>query len=178
MTMNPQRGYTLIELIVSVGIFSMIMLLATGAYLSLLGYNRQARAMSVVMSDLSYAMDQMSRELRTGTHFTCPTSGCAHVSSVSFTNDQNQAITYMLANGALARCVNQPVCNANTATPVTNPDITVSTLDFTISGNATYASGDRTQPLVLISVVGKVTAGKQSAPFSIETSATQRLLDL
>lgn len=174
---HSQRGYTLIELIVSVGIFSIVMLLASGAYLSLISYTREARAVSTVMTSLSYGIDQMSREIRTGTDYQCGTGGCANASSITVTNDQGHTVSYLLADGAIARCVDESVCTAAIAVPLTDPSIDVTSLVFNVKGNT--SSSDGVQPYVTMTVRGEAAvAGESPVPFSIETSASQRTLDL
>jgi prepilin-type N-terminal cleavage/methylation domain-containing protein len=179
MLLRLTRGYTLIELIVSIAIFSVVMLLATSAYLALISYTHQARATSTLMTNLSYAVDQMSREIRTGTNYACGSGGdCVGGTSFSFTNDQGHAVTYILADGALARCVDQSSCSAANASPLTDAAVTISNLQFYAKGTGTYGAGDKQQPYVVMAVKGSVSAGDRTISFSIETSATQRLIDL
>lgn len=176
------HGFTLIELIVSVAIFSLIMLFVTGAYLSLIAATHRASATSSVMTNVSTAVDSMARAIRTGTNYSCGGAGdCAPPSGgsqFSFIDDQGRTVTYLLANGSLARCVNI-ACTPSSATPITDPAVSISTLAFYVRGTATYASGDTTQPNVIMVVKGSAVVQK-SAPvtFSIETSATQRIPDI
>jgi prepilin-type N-terminal cleavage/methylation domain-containing protein len=177
-TQSNQHGYTLIELIVSIAIFSVVMLLATSAYLALISYTHEARATSTLMTNLSYAVDQMSREIRTGTNYACGSGGdCTGGTSFSFTNDQGHDVTYLLANGALARCVDQSSCSASNASPLTDAAVTISNLQFYAKGTGAYP-GDKQQPYVVMAVKGSVSTGDRTISFSIETSATQRLIDL
>jgi len=178
MISSRVRGYTLIELIVSVAIFSIIMLLATSAYLSLINYSRYARAESILMTNLAYAVDEMSRSIRTGTLYQCNGGGdCSGGTSFTFRDDTNTTITYVKDGGALIRCVNHSVgCSASTGTAVTDPAITLSSLLFYVRGTG---AGDSNQPTVLMTLKGQA-AVQQSAPvsFSFQTSATERLIDL
>lgn len=61
------KGFTLIELMVSLSIFVIIMLSATSAYLSFIAYNRQAQTTSTVVNSVSFSIDNMARDMRTGT---------------------------------------------------------------------------------------------------------------
>jgi len=170
------RGYTLIELTVSIGIFSIIMLLATGAYLSLISYTHEARATSTLMTSLSYSIDQMAREVRTGVDYKCGPGDCTAGTTLSLTNDQGDDVTYTLINGAIGRCVNQSACSASTAAALTDPAITVSHLLFYVKGTS---SSDDIQPSVVMVVQGQAAVpGSSPVSFSIQTSATERLIDL
>ena len=57
MNACTKRGYTLVELIVSLGLFSMVMLVVTGAYLTLISLDRQARASNQLSATLSFAVE-------------------------------------------------------------------------------------------------------------------------
>jgi prepilin-type N-terminal cleavage/methylation domain-containing protein len=176
---NPQRrsdgGYTLIELIVSVAIFSGVMLIAASAFMTLISLDRQARATNDVVSNLSYVVDTMARSIRTGTDY----SGGG--SSFSFTNYDGQSITYLLKNdGTIGQCIGS--CSASSAVSLTDPRIQITTFTFYVSGTTPGAlpRGDGQQPRVLFTVAGTIRPSPTSQPisFAIESSATQRLIDL
>jgi prepilin-type N-terminal cleavage/methylation domain-containing protein len=179
--MTRARGYTLIELTVSVAIFSIIMLMATSSYLALVGYARFARSEGVVMTNLSYAVESIARSIRTGANYQCNGAGdCSSGTSLTFTDDSGRTITYVKDQDALVRCVNHPVgCGASTGSVLTDPSITIQNLRFYVRGTGSYGSGDRAQPSVLISIQGQAAVKNQSpVNFSFQTTATERLIDL
>ena len=65
------KGFTLIEIIVSLGIFSIVAVIAIGALVRVTSANRQAQAIQSGINNISFIMDSMSRELRTGKTYTC-----------------------------------------------------------------------------------------------------------
>ena len=67
-------GFTLIEIIVSLGVFSVVITIAVGALLMLVAANEQLQSEQVVMTNLSFALDSMTREIRTGTNYFCDTA--------------------------------------------------------------------------------------------------------
>lgn len=73
-TKNAQSGFTLIEMIVSLGVFSVIMTIAVGALLILIASNRQLQNEQSILTTLSFALDSMTREIRTGSHYYCEVS--------------------------------------------------------------------------------------------------------
>lgn len=178
-TLTPARGYTLLELIVSVGIFSIVMLAATGAYLTLIKLDRQARAVNDVANNLSFAVDSMARTIRTGTSYDCvPGQGGANCTtspgaSFGFNDSESpsRSIIYSLSNGQIVATI-----NGGTPVPLTDPRITVSALDFRVRGVGT---GDGLQPQVTFSIKGTMNTGPgASTSFSIHGGATRRLLEL
>lgn len=74
-TRTSQRGFTIIEMIVSLGVFSIVITIAVGALLMLIATNQQLQSEQSVMTNLSFALDSMTREIRTGTHYYCASSG-------------------------------------------------------------------------------------------------------
>lgn len=181
------RGYTLLEMIVAVGIFSIVMLAATGAYLTLIDLDRKARATNDVVSNLTFAIDSMSRATRTGTGYKCNNNAsspnCTNTNSpgtsLGFTDSEspNRNILYTLEGGQIFATICSPApCSGGAKSPLTDPRITVQALNFFVRGVGT---GDSIQPQVLFTVRGVMTIGQgKTVDFSLEGGATQRLLEL
>src|SRR5437868_2432209 len=72
---DMQKGFTLIEVLVSVMIFSIVMTVALRALLSMSESDRRAEAMKSVINNLNFALDSMVRDIRTGYNYHCGTSG-------------------------------------------------------------------------------------------------------
>ena len=68
---KPQAGFTLIEMIVSLGVFSVVVTISVGALLILIASNRQLQEEQSVLSNLAFALDSMTREIRTGSQYYC-----------------------------------------------------------------------------------------------------------
>lgn len=79
---NSQSGFTLIEMIVSVAIFTTVVGIAVGSLLVLVGANLQLQKEQSVMTNLSFALDSMTRELRTGSHYNCVTAAASAVGNI------------------------------------------------------------------------------------------------
>lgn len=167
----PYRGYTLVELIVSVAIFSIVMLVAGAAFLTLISLDRKARATNDVVTNLSYVVDSMERSIRTGTGYSASAG-----SSFSFTDGQGRAVSYRLVETAGRGQVEQLI-SGGSWTPLTDPRVNVENLVFYPRGTTT---GDPVQPTVIVTLRGTLKPDPQSDPveFVIESAATQRLIDI
>lgn len=66
-----QRGFTLIEMLVSISLFAVVITMSVGTLLVLIDANSRAQSMQLVMTNLSFALDSMTREIRTGTDWYC-----------------------------------------------------------------------------------------------------------
>jgi prepilin-type N-terminal cleavage/methylation domain-containing protein len=179
-------GFSLVELIVSVGLFSLVMLIATSAYYTLINLDRRARATNEVVNNLSFAVDAMARGIRTGSNYKCvatagdSTSG--NCTCFSYT-DSNllQTVSYGIrSDGTIGREKNGSSCLDANLVRITDPSIKINVatgLVFYVRGSA---SADNMQPQVLFTVKGTLPADNQgnTAAFNIEEDATQRLIDL
>ncbi len=171
-----KRGYTLIELIIAIGLFALIMMLSSGAYLMMIGLNRQAQGIATGIDSLSFALESMTRDIRTGSSY-CGSSvpPCAlsvNPGSFSFKNKDGVVVTYSLSGSTLMKTVGA------TPSPLTDPSVTISSLVFYAVGTQP-APSDREQSRVTITVSGTVSAGAgKTQTFNVETGATMRGSDI
>ncbi len=174
--MTTSRGFTLIEIIVSVGIFSMVMLVVTAAYLTLVTLDREARTTNEVVANLAFAVDSIARNVRSGTTYSCAGAGNGTCSQLSFVDAQSQTITYLLkTDGTIGQCTGG-TCTSATAISLTDARISISALTFYVRG---VGSGDAAQPQVTVSIRGTMKAQQgRTIDFSIQTGATQRYIEL
>lgn len=68
---NYRNGFTLIEIIVSISIFTVVMLVTMGALLTLNDSSRKAQALRTVIDNLNFAVEDMNRKIRTGDIYHC-----------------------------------------------------------------------------------------------------------
>jgi hypothetical protein len=164
-----------VELIVAVGLFALVMVLSSGAYLMMISVSRRAQGIATGIDNLSFAIETMMRSIRTGTEYSCGSSlnlgDCAlGGSSFTFKNSSGTTVTYSLSSGSLQENV------GGTASTLTDPSVSVSALTFYAAGTA---HGDNQQSRVTMTVSGTVTyAPGRTEPFTIETGATMRGSDL
>jgi hypothetical protein len=68
--------------------------------------------------------------------------------------------------------------NGAAAYALTSPDVNIQTLSFFVFGSASYASGDLSQPRVIVLIKGYVAgANMTDSSFTLETTISQRRLD-
>src|SRR3989344_2337573 len=127
-------GYTLVELIVAIGFFTLVMTLASGAYLLMINTNRQAQGIANGINNLSFAIETMMYNIRTGTEYNCGGAGggdCPNGdSSFWFTDADGRSVTYDLS----ASSAIQQKKGTDPESPLTDSSVHVSSLMFYVTG--------------------------------------------
>ena len=169
-----KKGFTLIEMIVSIFLFSVVMVVATGALVTILDANRKAQAEGSIMNNVNFTLESMTRSIRVGTAYRCPgVTNCQSTGSrrFEFLNADGELVTYVY-NQAEKRI--DRILDSRTL-PVTAPEVQINNLRFYVSGTT---PGDEQQPRVMIVIQGQSGANQRTrSTFNIETLVTQRLLD-
>src|SRR6185312_12226251 len=86
------RGFTLIEVMVSVAIFSLVMVIALGALLAISVSDRKAESLKSVINNLNFSLDSLSRSIRTGTSWNC-------ISTQDCNSPGGYSLSFVPANG-------------------------------------------------------------------------------
>ena len=180
--MTNAKGFTLIELIVAVGLFAVIMVLSAGAYYVIIGADRNAQSVSTGIDDVSFALEAMTRDIRTGYDYCGRGSALTKACSASqfvFRSQDGTETAYALgsqSDGA-GGTVGDIEKNGN---PLTDPSINITSLAFYPQGTSPYSAGNDTeQARVFIIVSGTVAGGNVAAQqFDVETLATMRQSDI
>ena len=170
--LSAKSGYTLVEIIVAVGLFAFIMMLSSGAYLVMIGINRQVQGIATGINNLSFALETMTRKIRTGIEYGCPSAGidCPNGNSgFSVRNLDGTTTRYALSGGAITK---------DNGVALTDPSVNVTSLMFYASGTR-IPPADYKQARVTIIVSGKVFYGPEKfEDFTIQTGATMRVIDI
>lgn len=61
-----QNGFTLVEMIISLAIFTVVAVVAVGALLKVMDANRKSISLKTTINNLNFALESMSREMRVG----------------------------------------------------------------------------------------------------------------
>src|SRR3989344_4028496 len=94
------RGFSIIEMIVAVAIFSIVMVVCVGALLSVVDVNQRVQSMKSIVNNLNYALETMVRNIRTGRDYECLNASNLQPCSanpgdaISFTDQRGNAVTY------------------------------------------------------------------------------------
>jgi prepilin-type N-terminal cleavage/methylation domain-containing protein len=201
---NNKQGFTLVELLVSLAIFSIVVIAALGAMLSISDANRRVQKTRAVLDNLSLSIESMTRNLRLGNTYHCekiisntiPTSNLNIASTASCdanggwgdfiayedqygdpSNATDQGIYYLDSDPSSPTngSIMYKKYDGTNAIALTSPDLKVGSLRFYVSG---LSAGQ--QPKIIITLSGTSTVGKAQEPveINIQTTVSQRPLNI
>lgn len=163
---KSNKGFTLVELLVSIAIFSIVLIVVLGSIITIIDTNRKARSLTVVMNDLNLVLESMTRTIKTGTELS------GDIDSVSVTNQSGDSVTYYVENGSIFRQV-----GGDSGIAITSSELNIQNAEFNIYDGD--IGDEDSQPRVLILVEGEAQAGPRiSSSFKIQTTVSQRNLDI
>jgi len=184
---EQKGGYTIMETMIAVSLFTVIMTVGMGALLNTNALQRKSQDLRSGLDNLSFILEDMSRNIRTGYNYRCSATvsetplSCASGTTMFFeeaiagaagiTSDQ---WGYRINSSNIEKTV-----DGGTNWIALNPSEMVISAASAISilGSETLASGNRQQPLVTIRLMGTITYKNVITPFSVQTAISQRVID-
>lgn len=197
---DAPRGFTLIEMIVAIGVFAVCVVLIVGSLISLNNASRKERNIRIAMDNVGAALDSMARNVRMGTRFHC---GCGDIASggtapysagdTNFPGGERSCSTAL--GGVGESCLafegqgggiadtdqivfklfdGQILRSTNSGgsfLAMTAPEININKLTFYVDG----ADAGENQPIVRIVLRGVVGRGAIVTPFLVQTSVSPRI---
>lgn len=192
------QGFTLIEMIVSLGIFSIVVTTAVGAMLILISTNQQLQSEQNVMTNLSFALDTMTREIRTGYSYFC-TSVASELSNHEDLDDTDvkdcpdgstaskQGISFYEGGNSLTDTANRILyyydatlesiyrqIGDGDAQAIVSSGLAITDAQFYVTGTDT---DDTEQPTVTIYLEAQ-DVNDDGKTYYLQTTVTQRILDI
>ncbi|OGF24917.1 hypothetical protein A2331_06135 [Candidatus Falkowbacteria bacterium RIFOXYB2_FULL_34_18] len=154
-----KKGFTLMELIVSMAIFSASILMATGVFKSAIEGQRSAIAAQNTQESMRYAFEVMSKEIRgaigTDGGSNCPAPGQPNRTfnviggGLNFENSSNECVLYNInGNNELE------ITRGIDSLPITPDEVKVSNLQFDVIDDAPGAH--TVQPRVTIKMEAEI----------------------
>ncbi len=184
LSKSTKKGFTLIEIMVSISVFSIVMLISSGSIFSVFDANRKSQTLRSVMDNLNLSLESMTRTIRFGSRYHCDinqggglntTRDCAGgATSIAVLDSQGQQVVYRLDGTRISRSI-----NGGAYQYITGTDVSINSLNFYVLGSDTYsATNNVIQPKVIMSITGHAGAKASSrTDFRLQTMVSQRLFD-
>lgn len=159
LTLGSSKGFTLLEMIVATAVFILIMTMAMESLLNINNAQKKIESFRTVSDNINFALDAMSREIRTGSEYSSTGD------TFSFVNANLENVTYQLTSSKLMRIT------MSDDFPLTDPKIIINDLSFDLRGDQV---GDDLQPIVRINI--SASSGikeKEKSKLELQTSVSQ-----
>ena len=187
MTQNSktQKGLTLIELIIALGVFSMAILVSVSIFISTLKVQRRVLASQSGIDSFRYAIEIISKEVRMAKKDlgACGHSGYVYFvpvsqDQVSFVNIEDECVRYALTEGRLVKYMSGQDGFSLGEMPVTSEDVFISKIKF-LSSEAREGVGSGIQPRITMAVTfqPKTGASTTAGEVNIETTISSRFYE-
>lgn len=178
------RGFTLVEMLVAVSIFAIVMVVSVGTLIVLVTSSGVTQRIQSLTTNLSFAMDMMTRDIRTGYDYYCTssigstlnsgTNDCAGgESGIIFTNaetDERTAYRFNSSDGSLELRV-----ESGSWIRLTSSEVIIEDATFYVTGST---RGNSVQPQARVIVRGTPTnSALQISTFYLQSTLTQRIID-
>jgi len=196
---KQNKGFTLVEIIVALGLFVIVATMSIGALLTMMDVNQKTKTLSTAMDNLNISIERMVRELRTGAFYFCnytdgdtydflppPTgTGTPQVadcsggkSAIVFLSQDGETIVYKKSGNTIQRSNNGGISFVG----ILAQDISINNILFYVNGSGLLdlsgypptIAGNTERANVIISIEGSVSKGGENSTFTLQTMATQR----
>lgn len=197
-------GFTLVELIVVLGLFSSIATLSLGSLFNAQTINSRLQETQAILDNINLSVQTLTRDLRFGTEFYCGTSlpaviptvrrSCSSISTeggsvLIFKSSDSvldiDRVAYYVSNGTLYK--DEYINGATTTLQMTSNEVAIDTLHFYVEGaqssdgaNDYLNASDFDQPLITLLISGSTKSSHKSVTpvtFSIQTSISANEVD-
>ncbi len=162
------------------------MLIAVGSLFSMLDANRKAQSLKSSTNNVAFALENMSRQLRSGSNYHCGTgalttpldcsSGGTQIAFEPYggnTSNANDQVVYRLFGTEIQRSVD----GGATFLAITAPEVTIEELKFYVVGSLPN-DFPMQQPKVVMTMRGYAgTTERTRSEMRLQTMITSRLLD-
>lgn len=162
---QKNKGFTLIEMLVSIALFSIVLTIVIGSIFTIVDSNKKARSLSTVMNNLNFAVESMTRDIKTAD----PGSSLYKITEgvLSLRDDQNINVVYEKRGDLLMKSKNSSETN------LLPEEVVVGQFDVDVIRSS---SG---QPRVFIYLKGYVELSeKTKSDFVIQTTVSPRKLNI
>ncbi|MBU6231867.1 MAG: prepilin-type N-terminal cleavage/methylation domain-containing protein [Patescibacteria group bacterium] len=202
---TKRSGFTLVEIVVSLMIFSIVAVVALTALVTIINSNAKAQSLESSMTNMDFIMDAMSRELRVGKYYYCASSAdgslpltnsdtnplraqncplgqtpnlIAFQSNTTASSDPNCPLVYAYYFAGSGSSYTLEKAEQTACGQSFSPSSYSPILDPAITlTNYSLSVSSQAYPLVSVQLSGYVTAGKQKnqSYFNLETAMSQRI---
>lgn len=165
-------GFTLVEMMVAIAVFSLVMVVAMSALINVIDANLKAQAIKTAINNVHFALESISKDMRVGTNYGCGSIECASSSeTLSYKSHDGKNIIYTFTppSGSTPGKIQRKVDNG-APQDITSQEVNILKMKFFVVNESDI------QPRVLITLSGEAgSKEKIRTTFDLQTGVSQRL---
>ena len=192
-------GFTLVEMMVAIAVFSVVMVTAMSALLNIIDANNKARAIKIAVDNVSFALEGISKDMRMGTEYACamqsdgvdPVGSCRNGGDIIKYRSprapfEADGVTrkfayykYDSVNKNIQECLSTISTDCTFSgpfTPITSSEVKIMNMKFYVL-NDDLTTPLIEQPRMIITLTGEAGWAKDKikTDFDLQTSVSQRV---
>lgn len=161
------KGFTLLEMLISLTIFSAVVIISLASVVTVVEVNKTSRALSSGVNDFNFAFESMTRTIKSGIN---PVASANSLTIDGFAkgskiNDSRVKITYRLGTNTNGTGSIEKQVGNGPFLPITSPHMNITGLKFQVVRVE--------QPRVRINLAGMI-SNNIDTKFDIQTMVSQR----
>jgi len=185
-TVNFKKGFTLLELILAIFLFSVVFTIVSVLFVSAIRNQIQILNNQKIVREMSFVLEYISRALRMAQKddiggIDCLTGYKANFETttlgIKFRNYKNECQQFLLENHRLKEIKRDGISGVTTSEGfLTSPDLYIEKFKISLLGEK-QPPGDYLQPRITISLIVRM-PNKKSPKMNLQTTISQRNLDM
>jgi len=163
------KAFTIVELLVAMGVFLILISIVSGGFISALRTQRELTELISINDNANLTLEKIMRELRTGYHFSKISQ-----SELEFVNAKNKTVSYRFINGAIERGETNELA-VKTYRKIIADNVNIKNFNIKLMGGDA-GDGYQTRITIAISIVG-TSKYLQNISVNAQMTVSPRTLD-
>lgn len=168
---KTEKGFSLIELTVAIGIFAVVVTITSGTFITSLKGQRKSITAQNVADNARYAMEVMAKEIRMGEDFT------GGAETIQFTSNMihraGKTVSFRYDAGASQILFDDDIADGIPEEPITASQSAITMLRFTVSG---MNPGSQPRVTIVLGVASRGTSPDVASSMILQTTISPRSL--
>lgn len=179
---NSAAGFTLFELVVAIGLFSVLVISVVSLMLKIIEVQKRTISAQTILDNVRFGMELLTRELRAGFDYKLSASCGTLGQELTFITSAGERRIYFLNQNEkkimkIAQPSSAPIDCAQ-ALPFSSDEVAVNKLGFFVEGETYRASDGQPWVTITMNVSPKNTeAGPDESSINLQTTIVSRIRD-
>lgn len=175
-----KNGFTLLEMIVSIGIFSVLVVTAIGITIGISNAQIKAANIQAIQDNMRFSLELITKEMRTGYAYALTGHGaaCGGGSEVSFLTSLGEQRVYYLNTSTQTIMRITGSTNCANAKPFTADEVRVDQLTFQLRGHGAGPTDGQPMATIAMQIRSRSPKYVLESNMNLQTTIMQRLRDL